>query len=57
MGSLKFLIRKEIIQFRRNKFLPRLIFAFPVVIMLVAPLIANMDVKGVKLAVVDADRS
>ncbi len=57
MASLKFLLRKEFTQFRRNKFLPRLIIVFPIAVMLIAPQIANMDVKGVKLAVVDADHS
>jgi ABC-2 type transport system permease protein len=57
MKSLPYLIRKEFIQFRRNKFLPRLIFLFPILIMLVAPLVANMEVKGVRVAFVDGDRS
>lgn len=57
MGSLKFLLRKEMIQFRRNKFLPRLIFVFPVMVMLIIPLIANMEVKGVDVAFVDNDHS
>jgi len=57
MSSLKFLIRKEFIQFRRNKFLPRLIFLFPILIMLIAPLVANMEVKNVKVAFVDGDGS
>ena len=56
-GSLKYLLQKEFIQFRRNKFLPRLIFFFPVVVMLIAPIVANMDVKGVKVAFVDYDGS
>ncbi len=57
MGSLKFLIRKEVIQLKRSKFLPKLIFAFPVVIMLIAPLVATMDVKGVEGAFVDQDQT
>ena len=57
MGCLKVLLRKEFTQFRRNKFIPRLIFAFPVIIMLIAPIVANMDVKGVSVAFVDHDRS
>jgi ABC-2 type transport system permease protein len=57
MKSLPYLIRKEFIQFRRNKFLPRLIFLFPILIMLIAPLVANMEVKGVRVAFVDGDRS
>lgn len=57
MKCLKFLLRKEIIQFRRNKFLPRLIFAFPILIMLIAPIVANMEVRGVNVAFVDCDHS
>lgn len=57
MKSLKFLIRKEFIQFRRNKFLPRLIFLFPILIMLIAPLVATMEVKNVNVAFVDGDGS
>lgn len=56
-STLPILIRKEFIQFRRNKFLPRLIFAFPVLIMLVAPLVANMEVRNVSVAFVDQDTS
>ena len=57
MAALKFLIRKELIQFRRNRFIPRLVFAFPVLIMLIAPLVATMEVKNVRVAVVDMDSS
>ncbi len=57
MSSLRFLIKKEFITFKRNKFLPRLIFIFPIVVMLIVPLVANMEVKGVNTAVVDEDRS
>ena len=57
MGCLKYLLRKEFIQFRRNTFLPRLVFVFPIAVMLIVPLIANMDVQGVDIALVDADHS
>ena len=57
MGSLIHLLRKEFIQFRRNKFLPRLIFLLPIVVMLVAPLVADMSVRDVRLAYVDRDGS
>ena len=57
MSSLRFLIKKEFITFKRNKFLPRLIFLFPIIVMLIVPLVANMEVKGVSIAVVDEDRS
>ncbi len=55
--SLKYLIQKEFTQIRRNAFLPRLIVAFPIMIMCVMPWVMNMEVKNVKVAVVDNDRS
>ncbi len=54
---LKYLIQKEFIQIRRNAFLPRLIVAFPIVIMCVLPWVMNMEVKNVKVTVVDNDRT
>ena len=52
---LKTIIKKEFRQFRRNSFLPRLVVVFPIIIMVLMPLVANMDVKNVKVAVVDHD--
>lgn len=57
MSSLGFLIKKEFIQFRRNKFVSRLVFILPIIVMLIVPLVANMEVKGVSVAVVDMDHS
>ena len=51
------LVQKEFLQIRRNPFLPRLIIAFPILIMLLIPLIMTMDVRNVNVAVVDLDRS
>ena len=55
--ALKYLIRKEFLQIRRNAFLPRLIIMFPIVIMCVMPWVMNMEVKNVVVDVVDNDRS
>ncbi len=55
--TLKYLIQKEFLQIRRNAFLPRLIVAFPIVIMCVMPWVMNMEVKNIKVDVVDNDRS
>ena len=52
--ALKYLIRKEFLQIRRNAFLPRLIMVFPIMIMCVMPWVMNMEVKNI---VVDNDRS
>lgn len=54
---LKYLIEKEFKQIARNKFLPRLILAFPLMMMLVMPWAANQEIKDIKLAVVDNDHS
>ncbi len=55
--TLKYLIQKEFIQIRRNAFLPRLIVMFPIMIMCVIPWVMSMEVKNIKVAVVDNDRS
>ena len=46
--TLVYLIRKEFKQFFRNPFLPKLVIAFPVMIMLVIPWIVNMDIKNIR---------
>lgn len=51
------LLRKEVLLMRRNPFMPRVIVMLPIMVMLVIPLVANMDVKHVSIAVVDLDRS
>lgn len=55
--AFKHLLHKEFVQIRRNSFLPRLIIAFPVVIMCVMPWVMSMDVKNVEVTVVDNDHS
>ena len=54
---LKYLLEKEFKQFFRNSFLPRLVVVFPVMIMLVVPWIATMDIKDISVVIVDLDRS
>ena len=54
---IRFLLEKEFKQFSRNSFLPKLVIALPFVALAIFPLIANMDVKNLVLAVVDNDRS
>ena len=54
--TLRFLIQKEFLQIRRNSFLPRLIVMFPVLIMCVMPWVMNMEVKNIRVQVVDNDR-
>ena len=52
---LKDILKKEMRQFRRNEFMPRTVIMFPIVIMLLMPLVANMEVRNVNVAVVDED--
>ena len=45
--TLKYLLRKEFTQIRRNSFIPRLIIVFPIIIMCVMPWVMNMEVKNI----------
>ena len=54
---LKYLIEKEFKQIMRNSFVPKIIIAMPVVMMLILPWAANQSIKGIKLSVVDNDHS
>ena len=53
----KYLIEKEFKQFFRDPMLPRIVIVFPIVMMLVFPFAANMEVRNINLAVVDNDRT
>ncbi len=55
--TIKYLIQKEFLQIRRNAFLPKLIFVFPIMIMCVMPWVMNQEVKNIRVCVVDNDRS
>ncbi len=57
MRTLFILLKKEFIQFRRNKFMPKMVMIFPIMAMLVIPLVTTMDVKNVNVAVVNLDKS
>lgn len=54
---LGYLIEKEFKQFWRDAFLPKLALAFPLLVMLIFPLVATMDITGIRVDVVDCDRS
>ncbi len=54
---LRYLLEKEIKQFVRNSFLPKMIVMLPLMAMLIFPLIANFEIKNINLCVVDHDRS
>lgn len=51
------LLRKEFILFWKNRFMPKVAFIFPCVVILVIPLVTTMDVKHVGVAVVNQDNS
>lgn len=57
MSVLPYLLEKEFKQFMRNAILPRIALMVPLMVMLVAPLVTTMDVKDVRVAVVDHDRT
>ena len=54
---LKYIIEKEFRQMRRNPIIPRLILAFPCMMMILMPWAANLEIKYNNLAVVDLDHS
>lgn len=57
MRAFFVLLKKEFLQLFRTAFLPVLIVAYPIVIMLLMPMIMTMDVRNVNVAVVDMDHS
>lgn len=54
---LKALLKKELLLMRRNPLIPKIILIMPIMVMLVIPLVANLDVSNVNVTVVDNDRS
>ena len=54
---IKYLIQKEFLQIRRNSFMPRIIFIFPIMVMCVMPWVMNQEVKNIRVDVVDIDRT
>lgn len=57
MNILKYLLEKEFKQIARNRFLPKLILVYPVVMMILMPWAANLDVKNIRVCIVDGDRN
>ena len=53
----KYLLKKEFKQLLRDPGMPRIVMVFPLLIIFVFPFAANMEVRNIKLAVVDNDRS
>lgn len=57
MSAFRYLFIKEYKQFTANPFMPVVLVILPLLLMLLVPLAANMEVRDVRLAVVDRDRS
>lgn len=57
MRTLKFLLHKEFRQIFRNKPLLAMLFAAPIMQLLVLPLAADFEIKNINITVVDHDRS
>ena len=55
--TIKYLIQKEFLQIRRNSFMPKIIFIFPIMVMCVMPWVMNLEVKNIRVDVVDIDRT
>lgn len=54
---LKVLLKKELLQLKRNVFLPKLLVAFPLLVLLLMPWTMQMDTKNIHLTIVDEDHS
>ena len=54
---IKYLIQKEFLQIRRNSFMPKIIFIFPIMVMCIMPWVMNQEVKNIRVDVVDMDRT
>lgn len=57
LGALKYLLRKEFKQLTRNSILPKMIFVFPFMVLLVFPWAANYEIKNLNLSIVDNDHT
>lgn len=57
MRTLKFLLRKEFKQILRNKAILPLIFIAPIIQLIILPLAADYEVKGINISIVDNDRT
>lgn len=54
---IKYLIEKEFKQLFRNPFIPKLILLFPCLIMILMPWAASLEIRNIRLDIVDGDRS
>lgn len=54
---LRYLLEKEFKLFFRNTFLPVLVISLPFIALAIFPLVANMDIKNIKVALIDHDNT
>ena len=54
---IRYLLQKEFLQIRRNSFMPKIIFIFPIMVMCVMPWVMNQEVKNIRVDVVDIDHT
>lgn len=54
---LKYLLKKEFKQLLRNRFVPVMIFMFPLMVLLIFPWAANYEIKNLNVTIIDNDRS
>ena len=57
MKTLKYLLKKEFTQIRRNPFMARIIFLMPIIQMLLLVPAVTFDIKEISMCVVDQDQS
>lgn len=57
ISQLFSLIQKEFKLFFRNKFFPKMLVGFPIMVILIMPWVANMEIKNVSVGVLDFDKS
>ena len=57
MRTFIVLLQKEFLQIRRDSFIPKMIIMYPIVIMLLLPIVMTMDVRNVNVAIADLDCS
>jgi len=57
MKVLSFILQKEFRQIFRDKIILAMMFAVPIIQLIILPLAANFEVKNIKVAFVDYDRS
>ena len=57
MKVLRFILQKEFRQIFRDKTIIAMMFAVPIIQLVILPLAANFEVKNINVAFVDLDRS